>query len=75
MKDMSRRDFVKVVGAAAAGAFLYSTGFPRVLAQAPVIGTRDVTGMKSSGDRIPGKSVLQPENRCSSSDCIVLLYK
>jgi len=50
VKDMSRRDFVKVVGAAAAGAFLYSAGFPRVLAQAPVIGTRDVTGMKSSGD-------------------------
>lgn len=50
MKDMSRRDFVKVVGAAAAGAFLYKAGISEVLAQAPVVGTKDVTGMSASED-------------------------
>ncbi len=51
MKNLSRRDFIKAAGVAAAGAVLYNTGFPGVLAQAPVVGTKDVTGQAASGSR------------------------
>lgn len=43
MKDMSRRDFMKVVGTAAAGAFLYNAGITGALAQAPVVSAKKVT--------------------------------
>lgn len=43
MKDMSRRDFMKVVGTAAAGAFLYNAGITGTLAQAPVVSAKKVT--------------------------------
>lgn len=49
MKNISRRDFFKLAGTVAAGAALSGTiGINQVMAQAPVIGSVDVTGEKSS---------------------------
>ena len=47
MKDISRRDFLKVMGGVAAGAFLAKSGLPKVMAQAPVVGSEDETGKKA----------------------------
>lgn len=48
MKDISRRDFLKVMGGVAAGAFLAKSGLPKVMAQAPVVGSEDETGKKAA---------------------------
>jgi len=49
MKDISRRDFCKLAGTVAAGAALAGTvGMNRTLAQAPVIGSANVTDKLSS---------------------------
>lgn len=59
MKDISRRDFLKVMSGVAAGAFLAKSGLPKVMAQAPVVGSEDETGKKNGGRRrLPGQSVL-----------------
>ena len=44
MKDMSRRDFLKVMGGAAAGAFLYNAGVSTASAQAPIVSSVNRTG-------------------------------
>ncbi|AXL21637.1 DUF362 domain-containing protein [Megasphaera stantonii] len=51
MKDISRRSFIKWGVAAAAGAVLSHGGFSGVWAQAPVVGSRDVTDRTGSGSR------------------------
>lgn len=48
MKELSRRDFLKVMGGVAAGAFLAKSGLPKVMAQAPVVGSEDETGKKAA---------------------------
>ena len=53
------------------GAFLYSAGFPRVLAQAPVYRYERCNRNEIVWRRIPGKSVLQPENRLTH---LIALY-
>jgi len=48
----SRRDFVKLAGTAAAGAALFSFGgVGKVLAQAPIIGSTDLTGECAVGSK------------------------
>ena len=51
MKTLSRRDFIKLAGVTAAGAVLYKSGVTGILAQAPVVGTQDVTGGAAVGSR------------------------
>lgn len=59
MKELSRRDFLKVMGGVAAGAFLAKSGLPKVMAQAPVVGSEDETGKKAGRrGRLPGQSLL-----------------
>ena len=49
MKDISRRDFFKLAGTVAAGAaFSGALGMDRAMAQAPVIGSADMTGKRSA---------------------------
>ncbi len=49
MKDISRRDFFKLAGTVTAGAALSGIdGMDQTMAQAPVIGSADMTGMRSS---------------------------
>ena len=49
MKDISRRDFFKLAGTVAAGAALSGIpGMNRAMAQAPVIGSSDMTGKHAS---------------------------
>ncbi|WP_301962391.1 DUF362 domain-containing protein [uncultured Megasphaera sp.] len=51
MKDLSRRDFFKLAGVTAAGVALSGVGLTDLLAQAPVVGTADVTGKATAGSR------------------------
>lgn len=51
MKDLSRRDFFKLAGVTAAGVALSGVGMTDLLAQAPVVGTTDVTGKATAGSR------------------------
>ena len=51
MKDLSRRDFFKLAGVTAAGVALSGTDLTELLAQAPVIGSTDVTGQTAAGSR------------------------
>lgn len=53
MIDLSRRDFFKVAGGAVLGAAAYSItgGFPKALAQAPVIGSTQVTSDNTVGSK------------------------
>ena len=53
MTSVSRRDFFKVAGSAVLGAAAYSiTGtFPKVSAQAPVIGSTQVTSANTVGSK------------------------
>lgn len=51
MKNLSRRDFLKLAGVAAAGAAVYKSVLGDVMAQAPVIGSTDVTDQAVSGSR------------------------
>ena len=52
MKDISRRDFFRFMGTAALGAAAVQIGgVGSVLAQAPVVGSADVTKKAASGSR------------------------
>ena len=52
MKDISRRDFMKIGGLLAAGSLLSPlSGMGRALAQAPVVGSEDVTKAGASGSK------------------------
>ena len=51
MKNISRRNFIKWAGAAAAGAVLFRGGMGGVLAQAPVVGSQDATGQAAGDSR------------------------
>ncbi|MBQ7516523.1 MAG: DUF362 domain-containing protein [Schwartzia sp.] len=52
MKDLSRRDFVKLAGATAVGAALSPLGsLGKAAAQAPVVGSTDMSGATGAGSR------------------------
>ena len=60
MKEISRRDFLKVMGGAAAGAILAKSGLPHVSAQAPVVGSVDETGKKRRTGKALGPKCITP---------------
>ena len=74
MRDISRRDFFKMAGAAAAGVALSNLGgMEQVMAQAPVIGSKDVTkrrGTTGSKAKVYFTKHIDADHLIKLYDCI-----